>query len=281
MMPSRKLSMQLTPLLDLLLIVIFAQFMDFRERQAEAVGSTSVSINQNDQSTVTARQTVQQLQERLQVAEQYADTSAMRIAKAEADSERYQRLLQHSKEDLDRTLAQHRVLGELVVELFNVPSEEVARILDTSFRPTGLSESELTQLKDKFREMSMQQSGKMIEHLLSYEEIRKRCDVWTLHVSSKDVITLDTGSNVFKVRIPFNIKKDVDNEKLLIELYSLYRSLPQPKSLVIVLLTYDRETSIGITDPMREILPRLVTQMQSDRAGAIRFEYADLGFSIE
>ena len=40
----RRLTMQLTPLLDLLLIVIFAQFMDVREREATTVDEAKQAV---------------------------------------------------------------------------------------------------------------------------------------------------------------------------------------------------------------------------------------------
>ena len=47
-MRRRRLHMQLTPLLDLLLIVIFAQYMDVAEREATTVGEAKQAIAQRD-----------------------------------------------------------------------------------------------------------------------------------------------------------------------------------------------------------------------------------------
>ena len=159
MIYPRKLSMQLTPLLDLLLIIIFAQFIDFREKEA-MVTIPSVELSMElEEALVTLRE----VEQRLQQAEQIGKQADMRIAKSEADAERHQRLLVNSKQDLDRTLAQQRVLGELVVELFNVPATEIAQLLDPVNHPSGLSQSDLDQLKDKFRDMALERSGAMIE----------------------------------------------------------------------------------------------------------------------
>ncbi len=46
----RRLTLQLTPLLDLLLIVIFAQYMDVQEREAKTVGEAQRIARDYDQA---------------------------------------------------------------------------------------------------------------------------------------------------------------------------------------------------------------------------------------
>ena len=278
MKQSRRLTLQLTPLLDLLLIVIFAQFLEVREQQVAEGLSAAAAIEEKD----AALARLFEVEDRLEALRQDLTESDLRAARSVADADRRARELNVAHQELDRALAQHRVLGELVVELFQIPAEDVARILNPRNRSSSTQTPEdLEQLKRRFEQLAMRQSGRMIEHLLSYEEIRKRCDVWNLHVDEKSICTWETDENEHPVRIPFDLKGNVDQGRLLKDMYNLYRSLPQPRSLVILLLSYDRTSKISVTQAMRDILPRLVEQMQADYPGHIRFEYADLGFRLE
>lgn len=253
----RRLALQLTPLFDMLLIVIFAQYMEVREQQSANASRSAAAVQERDQ----ARAELERAQTRL-------------------DEQQLQ--LQKSETDLDRTLEQQRILGELMVELFQVPQDEVTRILSPAQFPAGVQTPEdLARLRERFRQLSLQRAGQMIEHLLSYDEIRKRCDVWDLHVDAQGVATISAGMRSTRIRIPLADNGDVDREQLVTDLYAWYRSLPQPKSLVIILLTYDRSSRIYVTEAVRQVLPILVSRMQTDHSGRIRFEYADLGFRLK
>lgn len=273
MMP-RKLTLQLTPLLDLLLIVIFAQFVEVREDQA-----TTRAAMVEERDAAVAR--VDVLQDRLDRIQDEITRAEMEAARQKSLANQRSEQLEATRENLDLTIAQQRVLGELVVELFDIPKEEVSRVLNPTNRAGLRSQEDMEKLKEQFRELAMQKSGQMIKHLLSYEEIRKRCDVWDLHVDRSDTIKLTVGEKTYEVQIPLKPDLSVDKDRLLTDLYAEYRALPDPKHLVVILLTYDRQSLIRSTQAVREVLPELVARMQIDRAGQFRFEYADMGYRIE
>jgi len=277
-MKPKKLSMQLTPLLDLLLIVIFAQFMEVNEQQ-DSLQSTAETAVAEHQLMVSE---LAELNARYAALQHREQITAIERARAQSDAQRAVNRLSQAEDDLDEALNQHRVMGELMVELFQLPESEVSRILNPNSLPGGVrSPEDLEQLKERFRKLAMQRSGKMIEHLLSYEEIRKRCDVWNMHVDGQDNISLSIGENSYQVRILADAEENVDHQRLLNDLYGTYRSLPEPKSLVIILLTHERKTRRSSNQAVKDVMPQFVAQMQADRAGQFRFEYADLGFRIE
>lgn len=57
----------------------------------------------------------------------------------------------------------------------------------------------------------------------------------------------------------------------------MYRSLPQPKHLVILMLTYDRgaRLTVTVTEGI-SALPKIVDRLTGASTGLTRFEYADL-----
>lgn len=277
-MHSRKLTLQLTPLLDLLLIVIFAQYMEVRENQA--------AIEESSQQAIVARneavRELESLAQEITTLRGELDSYERRVVAAEEERQRQTQRQEQIRQDLDRALAQHRVLGKLVVELFQVPSEDVQKVLDPGNFPAGnYADEDLDRLRERFRELSMHRAGRMIEHLLSYDEIRKRADVWEVHLNAQGIVTMATGPHQMRQRIPIDGEGNVDRERFVSEFYTWYRSLPQPKSLVIILLTYERDTRFQLTQSVREALPMLTARMQQDSGGRARFEYADLGFRID
>jgi hypothetical protein len=56
--------------------------------------------------------------------------------------------------------------------------------------------------------------------------------------------------------------------------------LPDPKSLVVVLLTYDRGTRLIVTEALAQTMPRITRRLAEDSREAVRFEYADLGIRV-
>jgi hypothetical protein len=65
------------------------------------------------------------------------------------------------------------------------------------------------------------------------------------------------------------------------DLFRKYKSLPQSKDLVILLLSVDRRSERQFVQPVRAALPRVVDRMRADAGGRTRFEYADLGVRLE
>lgn len=267
---SRKLSVQLTPLLDLLLIVMFAQLLDVRGHEADSrqvAGEAQAAQEKLTEQLASLEQaqadSLDELRKLRDRNEELAGNLAQRTSDAETAEER-----------LDRALAQQRVLGELVTELFQVPPNDLEELFNEGRTPPiAESPEELQRLRERFREMSEQSAGAMILHLLSYEEIRKRCDVWNLHVDGKGIAEFDTGAQTFRLRV-----SSADFEQ---ELFRVYKSIPQPKSLVIVLLTYDRDSRKAVTDAVEDAIPRLLDRMREDSGGRARFEYANLGIRVE
>ncbi len=170
------------------------------------------------------------------------------------------------QDDLDRALAQQRVLGELTSQLFAVPPELVSQALT----PANVDPRQQEKLQQRFRELSLEKSSRMIRHLLSYDELRKRIDLWELHIDGSGWVTFKAGD----VERGF---RAADTQEFETRLYEIYKSLPQSKSLVVILLSYgdaradQREAAI-------EALPRVTERMREDSIGRARFEYAILGF---
>lgn len=278
MLNPRRMSLQLTPLLDMLLIIVFAQYLEIREKQQHVTTQTNTAIVDLEETRARLKALLAE-EELLKI--QMATEQGRRMA-AESEMAAEQQKFARTQATLDRTMEQQQVVAGLLTEMFQIPPEEVDQLLASARVPAlERSPQELARVKEQFRQLSLQRGGRVIEHLLSYDEIRKRCDVWDLYVDAKGIATLTTGQRTSRIRIPTRANDDVDIDGFVAEVYAWYRSLPQPKSLVVILLTYDRAARIAVMESIRSALPRLVSRMQSDHAGQVRFEYADLGFRLE
>ncbi|HWL08224.1 MAG TPA: hypothetical protein VNQ76_07465 [Planctomicrobium sp.] len=278
MISRRRLTLQLTPLLDMLLIVVFLQYFQLRDREQSLAGDQQAIVTEREETQSQISDLVQRidsLREQLSVTESQA-TQVRDIAIQDR-----QRLVQ-SQSSLSLVLEQQKIIGQLVHELFQIPAEEVNQLLNSARGPgDARTPAERERVMQRFRQLASQSPGRMLEHLLSYEEIRKRCDVWNLHIDADGVATISDSIRSRRIRIPMQDDGEVLSEQFIGELFAWYRTLPQPKSLVVILLTYDRDTRIYVTESVRSALPIWVSRMQFDSAGRSRFEYADLGFRIQ
>jgi len=266
----RKVTVHLTPLLDMMLIVFFAQYLEAQQRTNSVVEAATAADQGRDDLEVA----LANLQTSQQTLTDALAQSQAELDRLRSDAGEQQSQLDAAQDNLEQALARQRVLGELVTQLFQIPEEQINAILDPARQPP-ISESpeELQRLRDRFRDMAQQDAGPMIRHLLSYEEIRKRCDLWELHIDELGVATFDTGGASFRFRI---VPEEFEQK-----LFDYYKSLPQSKGLVIILLTYDRGSQRIVTRPVQQALPELVARMREDSSGRARFEYADLGVRVE
>jgi hypothetical protein len=238
----RKITLQLTPLLDLMLIVIFAQYMTMSEQ------------SQHDEARAS-----------LLVAD--AERQSRRLAAERA----HVAALRHEAEMIaERALDQRDLVAKLASELFHLPDETLAKLLRQRFPDNPPDEAEIAAMTEEFRRLKGDRGQELVRHLLTFHEIRKRCDVWELYVSETGVTTFKAGSGLSEFRA--NTSAD-----FAAELFARYRRMPQPKSLVLIVLSYGDVRAVTYEAALSG-LPLAIDRLQADAAGRTRFEYAVLGY---
>lgn len=269
----RRIALQLTPLLDLLLIVLFAQYLELRE--GEDRRSTAFAARQADLgSEVSALQARHAADLEKFAAERSVE--AARLATSDERRTALERELRSVDEErselaarLERALARQEQIGNVLRDAFRIPPEVVARVLSPENGTTRSSE-EIARLQAAVRELAEKRGRDVVRHVLTVEEIRKRCDVWELHVRDNDLIVLATGERSVEFRADAP-------ESFTTRLFDRYKSLPQPKGLVIILVSYG-DATVGTVRAVLDGLPAAVSRLQADSGGRTRFEYAVLGF---
>lgn len=231
----RRIVLQVTSLLDMMLIVVFLQFMEMRETtRAEAARF------QNAQADIE--------QQREEVASLRAEAEVI----------------------ADQAFDQRDLVGKLTAELFNLPDDTIARLLKTRFPEDPPKEDEVAAMQQEFRKLKGRRGQEVVKHLLTFNELRKRCDVWELYVSETGITTLKVGDDEASFRAE-------TAKEFAARLFGQYRALPESKSLVLIVLSYG-DVRAGTYEAAINGLPLVIDRMQADAAGHTRFEYAVLGF---
>jgi myosin heavy subunit len=269
---SRRLTFQLTPLLDLLLIVIFAQFLDVRDTTTEREQSTTTQLSAAQEELAgTQDQLAKILAEK---NEMEADREFLRASLQELkDSTSGLELERKSlEESLKRAHEQRDTVANLVAALFDLPDETINELIRTRApENVRLTPEQVKRLREEFKSFSKQNPGESVRHLLTFEEMRKRCDIWELYIN-------DTGKTFFSGSGQSHTFRAETAEEFADELYERYKTLPQPKSLVIILLSYG-DVKASVYEAAIDGLPIVAERMRTDQSGRSRFEYAVLGFN--
>ena len=108
---------------------------------------------------------------------------------------------------------------------------------------------------------------------MAYEEIRKRCDVWNIHLDERGIANLSLNEHHDQIRL--TSKEDFQRS-----FYEIYKSLPQPKGLVIILVSYG-DVARTLRERLLLSLPEVTERMREDADGRTRFEYAVIGYLPE
>lgn len=282
MISRRRLTFQLTPLLDLLLIVIFAQFMDTQE--------TTARIEQRAETKVAqAEQQIAQL-EKLSAAEQdrvsqltaenaKALQSIMKSREAYETSQKSFRMFQQQSEktqmeqseQIERLRDQRDRVGELVQQLFQLPEDTLDPLLKSKGTPDSPETREQRErIRKQLKELAEARGEDVVRHFLTYDELTKRSDIWDLYLTENGVFQLQIGDKSADFRA-------ATKEEFVDRFYAVYKTTPQPKSLVIILFSYgDAKASVRFA--ATQGLPLVAERMRADSSGRTRFEYAVMGF---
>ncbi|MCA9017692.1 MAG: hypothetical protein KDA77_20380 [Planctomycetaceae bacterium] len=285
MISRRRLTFQLTPLLDLLLIVIFAQFMDTQETTARIEQRAEQQVEQAESKAKKYSELSEAAQQKsIALAEQNAqvERKAEQSKQAAAELEQRMRILQQLSEKKNQELSeqlkvaqeQRNRVGELVQELFQLPDSLVDPLLKSKDDPDSeKTKAEIERIRKQLQELAGARGEDVIRHFLTYDELTKRSDIWELYLTENGVFRLKIGQQTTDFR--------ADSQTAFVDrFYAIYKTVPQPKSLVIILFSYgDAKASVRFA--ATQGLPLVAERMRADSSGRTRYEYAVMGFAPE
>ena len=249
-MDRRKLTLQLTPLLDLLLIVFFAQYME-------------------------VRMIAEQETERAEVGRVEARADLDTVQKQLAELQKQLAELDQKRRETERTdYAGREQLGQLFGELFRIPESIIQKIANRrSSDEAVLSPAEIAALKAEFKSLSTARADQIVDHLLTFTEMKKRFDVWELYIQQDDSLLITAAQHKQRLQ-----PDDIETPELFSEeFFKLYKSFPQTKSVVLILVSYG-DAQLRYRLSITKGLPAVTERMRLDSNGTVKFEYAVLGF---
>ena len=243
MMHVRRLTLQLTPLLDLLLIVMFAQYM---------------------QMQITAKQDSERITRERIAAE--TETEGLREQVDRWESQQRQFNQQQQEERV--------LLGQLIRELFHIPESAINKVIQPrSKSDTGLSSSEIAELKARFQQLANSRGDQVVDHLLTFNEMRKQFDIWEFYLNENGelMITIGADRQVVKSKVIETPEEFVDAA------LQVRRKFPPTKNAVLLLCRYG-DCRLMNKLAMTRGLPAMASRMKADGQGTVHFEYAVFGY---
>lgn len=270
MITRRRITLQLVPLLDLLFIVLFAQYIDLQDIARDEVGAAAVERARAEAERIEADQlrtdALDRLEELNRRSEQWEIerrrlTRELELAREEGEREG------QAREEMERLAARDRqAIGAIVKDVLNVSEGVIQDMLRTA------GPIERQRLQSSFEQMKARSAYGIIHHLRATEELKKRADLWEVYIGDDNTLRVTLVDQVVAQSLQVRGADQVANE-----LAALARQQGEPKSLVIILLSWsdaDRRTR----DAVLEGLSRLVPVLKAEWPGK-RIEVAPLGFT--
>lgn len=275
----RRIILQLTSLLDLLLMVIFAQYIGLQEASRLLVSHEQAKRRQAEQAradTELARgeafDKLREIASALSVSEQRSRDQAKKLQELKAEN-----LLLREKagavEEIEqarrKAAADLQIVSELARDSLDVNAEAI-RLALADVPPDDLARllSELRQLKDKG-------PGEIIQYLREAAEFRKRADIWELHVAADDSIRLRVKDRLLAEALFVTSQDD-----FLKQVLPLLRRQEEPKSLVIILVSWS-DARLDTRSHVLAGLTQIVQILDAQWKKAKRIETAVMGFTKE
>ncbi|QDT15625.1 hypothetical protein [Alienimonas californiensis] len=258
---------QLTPLLDLLLIVVFAQFLEGKQadqaRDERAEAQIEAKLEELDADRVELTELRETLNER--------------NARLEEERNRAVELARSAVRTAQDMEAATNRSADLLTELLDVP-EAIASQLTPE--PRSDAEQDLESARQRIAQLRDQKGFEVLRFLAGYEELLKRAEIWTLHVRGGGFVALSTGSNVELIRLEADGQRE-RAEEFVRKLFAATKILPQPKGLVVILVSFDRTARAGVYQPVLDGLGEAVRRLEVDQGGRTQYEFAVLGAAPE
>ena len=240
----RRVTLQLTPLLDLMLIVIFAQYMEVK---------------------MVAKQEIDRVASERQEAVDENELLRNRVGQWEAQQQVFDHAQQREREQL----------GQVVRELFRMPDSTLNKLIQPRSRTEtgGLSSTEIADLKARFQKLANSTGEQVIDHLLTFNEMRKQFDVWDFYLNADGTLQITIGQDRQQIK-----SKVIESPEIFVEVVlQVRKQFPPTKNSILILCSYG-DCQLSHRLAMTRGLPSLAERMKNDGQGTQSFEYAVFGY---
>ncbi len=253
----RRLTFQLTPLLDLLLIVIFAQYMEVQDRAESA------------QDQLQRQQVELQLQ-RESLQQEFDRRRAELEATLEDDSTELQETRRRYSEQFQSILDQHQQAGNALAKAMNLPGTAMEQVLKLRTAGQADDADRMEAAVQRLSTVLQARGSELMRFVIRFDEMQKHVSLWEIHVQDNGQVRFQDGEQAHDVSFE-------STNEFVTRAFEASKAFTEPKPLVIILLTYGdaqgRYRSYA-TDGM----PMLVEQLRRDSGNTRWFDFSLMGF---
>ncbi|MDG1893606.1 MAG: hypothetical protein P8J37_01730 [Fuerstiella sp.] len=250
MKKSRRMTFQLTPLLDLLLIVIFAQYMEVQQKAESAQSEVEQQKAELDKQYNLRWNELER-----QHAAESGDVTALR--------ERY-------SAHYENMVKQHQQAGTVLAAAFNLPGRLMEEVLRLKTNGDVTDGRNLENAVKRIEELLPTRGAEMLRFILRYDEMQKHVSVWELHLR-------DNGQGVFSDGEQSQVLSFGTVEEFVSRAFEVSKAFTEPKPLVIILLTHG-DTQAGQRRRAVDGMPLLIEKLRRDAGNTRWFDFSLMGF---
>lgn len=256
-MKPRRLTFQLTPLLDLLLIVIFAQYMEVQQKAESAQAELQ---QQKEELTEQFQQRQASLDEQFRRREQQ-----LVIRQQQVDRER-----ERFREQFDSILQQQQQSGNAIAEALNLPGRLIEQVMRLNTSGDPQQAENVAAARRQLQQLLDARGTEMVRWVLRFSEMQKHVSVWEIHVLENGQALFSDGEQ--QARVSFSSQAEFVSQA-----FEASKSFTEPKPLVIILLSWGNPQAIQRRRATEGMLP-LVEKLRADAGNTRWFDFSLMGY---
>tara|TARA_R110002049_G_scaffold4601_5_gene32229 strand:- start:320753 stop:321529 length:777 start_codon:yes stop_codon:yes gene_type:complete len=251
--------------MDLLLIIVFAQYMEFHVTQENARRESQTQIE-------IAKQTWQK--------DLLKTTNQLQTIRDQFSRQRKE--LQDERDASLSRAAEANLRSELAEKLVKRFATLDPKIIDTERSPAEVQET-VANAKALSKRIEDMDSSEVLRFLVSYDELLKRADIWTIHVSDRgdvEFVANDSpaGSHDFRLE---GRTQQARSKSFIDRMRAEYLQMQEPQGTVILLVSYSPRAIAGNYQSVLDGLPELLDTLAADFGGRTRFEFSVVGAMVD
>ncbi len=250
MLSRRRLTLQLTPLLDLLLIVMFSQYMENKEK--------TLATEQQITSQRTAMESELD-RHKSELNRQFA-----------VDRKTLNELRQVYNERFRGLVDQHEQIGSLLAESLNLPEATLAEILRLRTKNLPGDAERLTTATQNLQALMHARGDDVFRFMTQVDQMQKHVTIWEVHVQDNGQVFISDTQQSFTT--DFFSEADFSSR-----LFEASKSFADPRTLVIILLSWG-DAQGGPRQRATNGMPLLTEQLRRDAAGTRWYDFSILGY---
>jgi len=250
MFSRRRLTLQLTPLLDLLLIIMFSQYMENKEKTLAV--EEQLSAQQTAVESELARR-------KLAIEHQFAE-----------DRKTLEELRQVYEERFRGLANQHTQIGALLADSLNLPEAALNEILRLRSANSPGDAERLIAATQSLQELMHARGDEVFRFLTQIDQMQKHVTIWEVHVQDNGQVLISDTEQSFTT--DFSTEAEFSSR-----LFEASKSFAAPRTLVIILLSWG-DAQGGSRQRATNGMPLLTEQLRRDAAGTRWYDFSILGF---